>query len=834
MRFYFSLTVSLCLILSATAPTPAQEQERQKERVAGLESITVTARKIEEDIQTTPVAVTALSAKELEQANFTEFKQIGYLTPNVRFENVPSQGMSATIGIRGVQQTDPGVTFDPSVGIYEDGIYNPRITNASFMLLDTERIEVLKGPQGTLFGKNTSAGAILVNSRDPDGSFGGWLRYRVGEDRLNAAEGAVGFPILGETLSARVAFLSTKHDGRIDVKSIPLLAGSPFDYKAADDVRDRGAKGFKAALRWLPSDSVEVVARGYRMLSSQNTGNPFVPSHFDQDFASSTTSIQLNTLIPTPDRGIGSGPAAFGGFFAWAAPPVSVTNPEVIAAMNFAAQNNDSETLYARGGTDEDLDSLGGSLKVSWDLGPLVITSLTGHREYRLDRRGATGQLAIESFTSNPLRDVDQPEKGRSFSQELQLTGHAFERLTWAGGAYFFKERVSDSSPAFFGFSGLPNPAAGLIFPASLTSLDSTKSFVRSWGVYGQGSLQLTERLSVTLGVRTNYERRKLVRRTTTIFEGPLIGTVVVPGLDSTDPARRFDPVSGQTIPEPVGRFDGVQWVAGLEFAATDDLFLFFRAARGFRSGGYNARPSNPVQLRPFDPEFVTTYELGAKSGWLDQRVRANLALFYSKYKDMQLSVLFPCSTGVCANIANRSSADISGGELEVATRLLPGLDLGGSLGVSYVRYTKGEFSSPRRDPQNVPILTYSLTGRYELPAFDAGQLAAGLTWFWQSDNNGSTLAGLGSTGSGTDRCRFCRRVRQNAYGVLNGRVSFSLDEHPIEIAVYGNNLFDREYFAGGTDLGEGSGFGVWTRNWQDRRNFGVELTYLFGSETER
>jgi iron complex outermembrane receptor protein len=111
----------------------------------------------------------------------------------VRVDNVPSQGGSASIGIRGVQQTDPGLAFDPSVGVYEDGIYNPRLSNASLMFLDLERIEILKGPQGTLFGKNTSGGAVVVNSRRPDGTLGGWLRGRVGEDSLYGLEGAVGY-----------------------------------------------------------------------------------------------------------------------------------------------------------------------------------------------------------------------------------------------------------------------------------------------------------------------------------------------------------------------------------------------------------------------------------------------------------------------------------------------------------------------------------------------------------------------------------------------------------------------------------------------------------------
>jgi iron complex outermembrane receptor protein len=419
------------------------------------------------------------------------------------------------------------------------------------------------------------------------------------------------------------------------------------------------------------------------------------------------------------------------------------------------------------------------------------------------------------------------------------------ERLTWTTGAYYFEEVVRSAAPAFFPFAALPVAALGVVVPARLTALDDTKSWVDSWGVYGQGSYRFTDRWSVTLGLRTTYERREFERTTASVFSGlpaAFGGTILVGGINSENPLGRCDnppgtppdTCRGRRIDEPHERWSSVSWTAGLEYQATDDLFLFFRAAKGFRSGGFNSRPSVYVALEPYDPEFVTTYELGMKSEWLDNRARANIALYYSKYKELQLSTLFPCASGICANIANRASADISGGEVEVTTRLLPGLDLAGTLGFTWLRYTKGEFASPRRDPQNVPKLEYSLSGRYAFPPFRFGELSIGLDWTWQSDNEGSTLAGLGSTGSGTERCRFCERVRMNANGRLNGRIAFAFEEPDVELAVYGNNLFDREYFRGGTDFGEGTGFGFYTLNWNEGRKFGAEVTYRFGSDSQR
>jgi iron complex outermembrane receptor protein len=259
-------------LLASPAPVLAQgdqgTQPQPGER-KGIESLTITARKVETDIQSTADAVTAFSTHDLELLGIDHTKGIGRITPNVRFENVPGTGTTATVTIRGVSQADLLITGDPSVGIYTDGVYNARLVGGNFAFFDVERVEILKGPQGTLYGKNTPAGAINVWSRRPDGSLGGSAKVTYGSDQRYAFEGAASFPILGEQLSGRVAFLSLEDDGYVDVHN---AAG--FTTNVGDESADQNGRGGRLSLLWNATDGLEIVGQGYRYRERRHAGFP--------------------------------------------------------------------------------------------------------------------------------------------------------------------------------------------------------------------------------------------------------------------------------------------------------------------------------------------------------------------------------------------------------------------------------------------------------------------------------------------------------------------------------------------------------------------------------
>ena len=312
-----------------------------------------------------------------------EVKDIGVMTPNMRFENVPGTGTTATITIRGISQADLLITGDPSVGVYIDGIYNARIIGANFNLLDVERVEVLKGPQGTLYGKNTPAGALLVHSKKPDGSFGGFAKAVIGEDGRTDAMGALQFPILGETLSFRLAVQSEHHDAYIDNKgsSIPQSTRGIAPILSTGDARDDSNQGFRGTLRWLPNDSSEVIARSYFFRQRGNVSNPHILSATDPAIAG--TTVDLSFIDP-------------------------VVHAQ-IAAMS------DNETTFLNFAGREDVTFDGGSLEASYDLTEdMTLKYLGGYRAYTVRRAVDSDGTPFPLFETRP--DMPTREKSRQAS----------------------------------------------------------------------------------------------------------------------------------------------------------------------------------------------------------------------------------------------------------------------------------------------------------------------------------------------------------------------------------------------------------------------------------
>jgi iron complex outermembrane receptor protein len=289
----------------------------------------------------------------------------------------------------------------------------------------------------------------------------------------------------------------------------------------------------------------------------------------------------------------------------------------------------------------------------------------------------------------------------------------------------------------------------------------------------------------------------------------------VIPGGCANGVPNTPAPGAPRTVrPDLSGRWDYWTWHTGLEFQATDEMLLYGKAGTGYRSGGFNGRASNLEALAiPFDEEYVTTYELGAKRDWLENRLRTNFALFYSKYKDRQVTELVPTTSGVSSVIVNSGSADVSGGELEAWYQALDPLRLSGSVGWNWFRDDTGNRGV------NSPALTYTLAADYLFPPFRCGELNAHVDFQYQSPNRGVAEGNP-----------YYEVVKTPAFGILNTRIAMDLAGLNSEVALYVHNVFDREYYLAGVDFGA-AGFGYATRYWAPGRKLGVELTYRFGSE---
>jgi iron complex outermembrane receptor protein len=628
------------------------------------------------------------------------------------------------------------------------------MVGGNFNFFDVDRIEILRGPQGTLYGKNTPAGAINVWSKRPSPEFGGYLRGTYGSYDRTDAEGGVSFPLVGEQLSGRIAFLSRNDEGYLDNHAALGVTGPGVSGR----VGDQNGKGARLSLLWDPSEPIEMLLLGYRYQENRHGGFPHQVSY-------------VNPALITPPAVVD--PTAFdtAGWAAYAA----------------AADEDDIFTTF-RGR--QDLDTLGASFTASYDLGAAELKYLAGYREYQFlyatDLDGSPFSLADIGREGNP-----QDEKSRQSSHELTVTGSTLgEKLDYVSGLYYFDERSSNNATQYFdtAFGGL-----------GFRTFGDLVSEIRSWAIYAQGSYALTERLDLVLGLRQTKERREATRNTATCT-----GADCIP-----------NPAAGLPRTAVSDRWDALTWLAGLELQASDELFLYAKASKGYRSGGFNGRANSLAALRlPFDEEFVTSYEIGAKRDWLDHLLRTNLALFYQKYKNRQTTVLSP-TAGIGSIIVNAGNADISGGELELWVEPVPALKLGGSLGWNWFRGDQ----DPPDEPVNDPKLSYSVWGDYEFPPFDFGQLDARLELQYQSRNFSTDTPTPGAP-----------RVVSPAFGVVNSRIGLDVPALHSEFAFVVTNLLDREYWTVGVDFVP-SNFGYQTRYYAPGRRFAIELTYRFGAD---
>jgi iron complex outermembrane receptor protein len=776
MRQAFVRILALTTLSALTftfQPVSAQAQDDYTEstrRSKQLEAISITARKVEETLQEAPVAVSAFTGDELQRSGVQQIEEIAWMTPSLRFQPVPTIGSAPTITLRGLTQNDPLPTIDPSVGMYIDGVYVGRLVGGNANLLDVERMEVLKGPQGTLYGKNTTGGAINIISNKPDGSFGGWGRATLGSDNQRDFTGAVQFPILDEVLSARLTAGVFHRDGFNRVVPDPAVG----TFRDAKNQENKGYYG-RATVRWAPTDRTEILAQYYQIQERQNNKSPQV--------------------IDTVD----CGPAAAGGFFLIG----SAACAQLPSFVDKYGIRGTSQTPTT--GDRDDLDARGASLTISQDFDDFTIKLLTGHRDSTVRRTGDADGTVL------PIFETRAENKSTQFSQELQITGTTLgERLKYVSGIYWYQEKSTEDGASLFG----TGDAGAFQTTGELTSI------IRSWALYFNADYQLTDRLSLIGGIRTNYEYREMDRTAWNNFATLGADPAVLPGVGEPLSTRALDC-------QPDDRFDSVTWEAGLRYQVNDDLMTYGKASKGFRSGGFNGRASNALQCQPFQEEFVTSYEVGTKSEWLDNRLRANLAAYIANYTDIQQTQLIP-GAGNITTVLNAGRAQISGGELELSALPIEGLELNGTLGVTLVRYKTGirKDGSPvaisngdttsRQQPQNTPRLTYSLMGRYTFPPMEIGELSAQLDWSYQSRNEGSPENNT--------------NLLQKPFGLLNGRVSLFMPERGLELALWGKNILDREYFYSGVNFAR-NGIGFIGRTWGAPRQVGVELTYRFGSD---
>ena len=645
---------------------------------AALEEVVVTAQKRAESLQDTPVAVSAFTAATLENLRIDNIAQIADFTPNMTFDTTsPVSGVSsgAVVFIRGIGQTDFSLTTDAGVGTYIDGVYSSRSVGGVLDVLDVERIEVLRGPQGTLFGRNTIGGAINITSRRPAEQLGGNVMVTVGnQDRLDV-RGALDLP-LGDNLRASAAVSSKRRDGYVD----RVLMG--------DELGDEDKQSLRLAAVYEPTDALEFyLTYDYTQVDEQSaasvlagiTGGPGTSTH-----------AYNNVYVPANN------------------PPEGLFDRRWLG--------DDDDRSYATGPTGTELDVQGAALTVAWGAEMLELKSITAWRETEgeFNRDPDNSPIAI-THTSNP------DYYHRQLSQEFQVTGSAFsDKLDYVAGLYFFREEGTDN--VFVPIYGeVPAPGSGFAVPLYINNYADVEN--GSEAAYLQATYRFLPDLGLTLGVRHTRDDKEF-----TYLQ-----------YVSSDPEGQNNVLDlvGSGVGDTDADFSKTTYKLGLEYSFGDSSLLYGNYSEGFKSGGFNIRYVVPrPEPLAFDPEEVKAWELGLKwQGWHD-RLRVNSAVFYTDYSDVQVTLF---ETGGGPLTQNAGEAELKGVELELTALVTDRLLLNLATAYIDAEYTEintptTEITQPIGDSlPNTPEFTLHLGGEYTLPLF-GGSLALRGEYFYSDE----------------------------------------------------------------------------------------------------
>ena len=792
---YPSAVILLCLSLAMPGLVLAADKP--------IDEIIVTAQKRAQSIEDVPIAISAYSAETLQSAGVEDIRDLTILSPSLVLTSTQSETAGTTARIRGVGTTGDNLGLESSVAVFIDGVYRNRNNVALTDLGDVERIEILRGPQGTLFGKNASAGLISIVTKGPDtGEFRAYTDLSVGNYDYWRLSGGVTGPVAGDRLALRLDATVTQRDGFID----ELSTGTEYND------RDR------------------YLLRG--QLSSQITD-----------------AIDLRVIADVSSRDENCCAAV-----TWQAGPTSGLVGLLGGTVISPARPYDRE-MYANTdrGFDQGADEWGISAELNWDMGGMTLTSITAYRDWDADRSQDI------DYTN---ADILYRERGaygnqfKTFSQELRLAGSAGS-VDWLVGLYYLDEKLDVLDAVRTGNAYEPF-ANGLIQagggPANALSLftslpvgtvftdgdgaisDDFQQDTESWAIFTHNIWNLNDTSRITLGLRYTSEDKDLDASIATdnqacdiiaqrISLGALTGA-------TAQTALRFGclPFFSSLVD---GNYSGsheddeITGTLGYAYDFSSGWLGYASYGRGYKAGGFNldrAGLSNPfsgtapaVTQLEFDPETVDAWEVGAKGMLLDV-VQLNIAAFWNEFDDFQLNAF----TGTNFVVSNVGGVTSKGVEIEAQARPMDQLTLAGGVTYANTRYDNDVSEPTLRDQRLTNAPFWSATGS----ATWEQAVGRGMTGFL---NLNFRFNGDMNTGSDLDV-----EKEQSSYAVWNGRIGFGPDDKRWQFELWGRNLFDREYLQVAFDAplqGEGTGPGstqTYAAFLGDPRTWGATFRYNF------
>ena len=762
---------------------------------ATLEEVIVHARRRDERLEETPLAVSVRSGEQLRQQSATLLEDVAREIPNVRMVSSPQSVSALDVTMRGQTVNRSAIVFDPAVGLYEDGVYVANGQGAMATLLDVDSVEIVRGSQGTLFGRNNTGGAVSLRTHRPElGRYAAEFATGVGDYEAFMGRAIFNAPV-SDTFALRFAYQNNGRNG------FGSSTGS-----GQENLANQHRYQARMGALWAPAEATEAY---------------FTYEHFE---ANETGAI----LHPLAGPGMGTQVAQLGGALAQVAQaaqgagfPIPGLPTVAFPADLYQAAGSYPSSDHAK------TDAL--QLTVTQHFaGTLAAKLILGYR--RLD---ASTALDVDASTL-PLADTTLTNTSNQKSVELQLTGKALdERLDWVTGLYWFRDNGSAPSvqaPASPDFLNAITAVYNFTsqFPPPNQPLD-LRPFFSPVPVYEQNSAtngsraaflhaeyQLTPRWAVAAGVRHTDDERALDENSYALLpDGSQNCTI----LDASGPQPV--PIQGPcpALHKSVS-YGYWSWELSSRYRVSDAVHAYVRIGRSQRSGGWNA-PLATLQDQPFRPEQLTDYELGLKAVLFGGALLLNGDVFFGNYDDMQRLLAILVGGTPTTLVTNAGSARVSGAELEAQWHLAPRAALQASLGFTDARYQTFQYTpfagGPAQDLSHndfyqTPRLQASLAGSYEVPT-RLGDLMLRAGYAWQDKVEFNVINDFNY---------------QPASGTANARIALASHTRSWELALIGNNLTDKHYAYTGGTLGS-PGAPAPTIAWQvpgERRTVGLEGTY--------
>ena len=755
-------TVALCAVaLPAVADVPEEPAIQNRPPAidpgyASVGDIVVTARRRDERAQDVPIALTVVNEELLNRTGAYNVGQITQLAPSVQLLSPNARNTAITIRGLGASYGLANDGLEQGVGIYIDQVYYSRPATATLDFVDIERIEILRGPQGTLFGKNTTAGALNITTRAPSFTPDAQGEITIGDYGFLQAKATVSGPLIEDRLAARLSFVSTRRDGMVDNVTVRR------EQNAQDSISLRGQLLFQA------TDKLTVRLFG--------------------DYSDQTPDCCTQLYVRVGDT----------------AKPVNLRFPALAAGLGYVPGSTNPYDRIADvdGAIGADQIQRGFSGIVDYDFGWATLTSVTAWRAW--DWRPANDRdytaLDITRQSANPS-DQDQ------WSQELRLSSNGSNRIDWTVGAYVFHQAVETHGITEYGrdasywLTTVRDPITNALIPGTnpglldgYTVFNDSRIETDSVAAFGQLTWNITDRLHLTPGLRYTHEKK----------DGVYVSTVTGGGPGSAaDLTRRLGVARPQAYSADISDGD-LSGQVSLSYDISDDILAYGSVARGYKSGGINMAgiPNLPdgtpsLTNAVVEPEVVTTYEVGLKTQLFDKRVTANLAAYRTDVEDYQANVVDTGPGALRGYLANAEKVEIQGVELDAFARPTPWLDAYANISWTDAKYADFANGPCPLELIGTSTLACDLSGK-DLPGVSpwAGSIGGELH---------RNVDGLGQTGEayfGADAsyrstynadAAVSRHTEIDGYSIVNLRAGFR-SRNGWEAFVFVKNAFDEDY----------------------------------------